>query len=58
MRAMKECNRESFFRRCLPLTAAGMIGLTAAKNAGIVKGPMGWKYASAIFLGYFGGYKP
>uniref|UniRef100_A0A1B6M6S9 OCIA domain-containing protein n=1 Tax=Graphocephala atropunctata TaxID=36148 RepID=A0A1B6M6S9_9HEMI len=58
-KVIQECNREAFYKRCLPISA-GFGGLTfLAARAGFLKSHATWgptpKVMAAVFLGYFVG---
>jgi len=59
MKAVRECNRESFYYRALPLSLAGMVGVRYLGSLGYLKpSPVYgyfWKYTGAVILGYFVG---
>jgi len=59
LRILRDCNRESFYYRCLPLMVAGMGGTYLAVKRGILTGHPRWgpagKMAAAAVTGWFVG---
>ncbi len=58
-RILRECNRESFFHRAMPLSILGGLGVFAAGKQGLLRPSpnygMGPKIAIGSILGYFVG---
>ncbi|GBM86979.1 OCIA domain-containing protein 1 [Araneus ventricosus] len=59
IRVLRECNRESFYYRCLPFAVAGMTATFFAIRHGYLKGHQRWgpagKMSAAAALGWFMG---
>lgn len=59
MRVLRECNRESFYFRCIPIGTTAMLLAHYAVKAGYLRGSPKygslWKVLGAGFIGYFVG---